>query len=103
MSISSTTIKVPVSVLLEKAQQLQAYADTNEDVFDRINNSLAALDGNGDWHGVSQATAVNATRNNKQKFSKAIKEMREMATFLQQFANDMAEKDVEIKSQIQSV
>lgn len=103
MPKSSTLISVPVNVLLEKAAQLQSLADTNEDVFDRINRSLEALDGNGDWHSVSQGAAAAATRANKEKYKEAVEEMRKLAAFLQSFADDMAAADERIKKQIQSV
>ena len=99
----STTIKVPVEVLQNNASKIIAFADDGEDIFDRILNTLLCMEGSGEWKGKSLTAAANATRANKEKYGEVIEEIRELGTFLRDFANAMEAKDCEIKAQIEAL
>lgn len=103
MSAHSKQISVPVDVLQDYASQLHSLADENEDVFDRIYNSLQSMEASGEWKGESLTAAVTATQENREKFSDTIDEMHKLAAFLKDFADDMAAKDAELKRRIESV
>ncbi len=99
----SLTIKVPLNILQENAAKLQSLADENEDVFDRIYNSLQSMEASGEWKGESLKAAITATQENREKFSDTIDEMHKLAAFLKNYADDMAAKDAELKRRIESV
>lgn len=99
----SLTIKVPLNILQENAAKLQSLADENEDVFDRIYNSLQSMESSGEWKGESLTAAVTATQENREKFSDTIDEMHKLADFLRNYADEMAAKDAELKRRIESV
>lgn len=96
----STTVKVPVGTLQEYARKLREYADVNGDVFDRICNSMDALQMDGQWVGASQKAAALATEQNMSTFEQTVNELGKLADYLQKFADEMARKDEEIKRQI---
>lgn len=102
MSLFSTTIKVPVSVLTDTATKLQTYADDSADIFDRILNTLSSLEGSGEWKGDSMAALKTSTSSNKGKFEEMVNDLYNLAGFLENFAKEMEAKDQEIKSQIGS-
>lgn len=103
MSMFSTTIKVPVSVLSDAATKLLGYADDNQDIFDRISNTLSNLEGSGEWKGDSMVALKAATASNKGKYGEAVNELYNLAGFLENYAREMEAKDQEIKSQIGAV
>lgn len=103
MAFFSTTIKVPASVLSDTATKLLSYADENQDIFDRITNTLANLERTGEWKGDSMAALKAATTSNKGKYGEAVTDLYNLAGFLASFAKEMVAKDQEIKSQIGSV
>lgn len=103
MSLFSTTIKVPASVLADTATKLLGYADDNTDVFDRILNTLSSLEGSGGWKGDSMAALKSATSSNKGTFGEAVTDLYNLAGFLENFVREMEAKDQEIKNQIGSV
>lgn len=103
MNIQNASIKVPIAVLKESAEKLLSLADENEDVFDRIYNSLQSMEASSEWKGESLTAAVTATQENRKKFSDTIDEMHKLAAFLKNYADDMATKDAELKRRIESV
>lgn len=96
----STTIKVPLSVLQDYARKLQDFADQNEDIFDRINNSLLSREASGEWKDRAVTAAVNATAKNKQKHQEAVADLRRLADFLSGYCAQMAAKDAELKNRV---
>lgn len=102
MGLFSTTIKVPVDTLQEKANTLISLAEDHEDVFDRIANMLEAMEGT-EWEGSSLHSAMTATQEHKQKFDQTIAELKELAEFLKKFAEEISAKDEEIKSKITAI
>lgn len=102
MGLFSTTIKVPVDALQEKANALVSLAEDHADVFDRISNMLEAMEGS-DWEGSSFHSALSATLEHKQKYGKTIAELKELAEFLKKFAEEISAKDEEIKNKITAI
>lgn len=96
----STTLKVPLSTLQDYARKLQEFADQNEDIFDRINNSLLSKEASGEWKDRSVTAAVNATVKNKQRHQEAVADLRRLADFLKSYSDQMASKDAELKSKV---
>ena len=103
MSFFSTTLKVPISILQEKADKLTSLAEDNEAIFDTIYATLRCMEGSGEWLGLSLTAAVNATENNRKKFAQTVDEMKILAEFLKSFADEMAAADEEIKNNIHSI
>lgn len=96
----STTVRVPVSALQEKARLLRRYADDYGDTFDRIRNAMDALRENGQWVGASQEAAAFATEQNQQKYVDTVNRLNKLAGFLQSFVDAIEQKDEDIKRQI---
>ena len=96
----STTIKVPISTLKETSTKLKGYANDNSDIFDRLTNLLAAMEGSGEWKGESMTAALQATRQNKTKFREAVNDLNSLSSFLSKFVSQMSSKDTEIANQI---
>ena len=102
-SWNGTTIKVPLSTLQDNARIMQELTDTNMDIFDRVYNSLVNLRENGQWQGTSLQAIMLSTEANKRKFADTITEMKSLAKFLDDFTTDIADKDTQIKNQINAV
>lgn len=103
MARYARTVKVPVTTLQDYAAKLQGFADDNSDIFDRVCNSLLSLEGSGEWKGDSVTAAINATKENKEKFSEAVSDLNDLAKYLKKFADEMSAKDEELKIRITSV
>lgn len=103
MSLFSTTLKVPVTVLSEAADQILSFADENADIFERICNSLLCLKGSNEWKGKSLEAAVEATEKNKKTFKATISEMEALGNFLKDFSTEMAAEDENIRQKINSI
>lgn len=103
MALFSTKIKVPVSTLQDHADKICRYADDNEDIFDRIENSLICLRDSGEWQGESFEAALEAAQENQKKFKEAIKEMRELGEFLKDFVSEITARDKETERKITAI
>lgn len=93
-------IRIPVDLLQDTAKQLREYANENEDIFDRIYNSLTALNESGEWLGPSVKAATVATQKNKTKFQSTVHTLNYLADQMQKLADEMEAKDLEYVNSI---
>lgn len=103
MGLFSVTIKVPISTLQEQAKKLSSYAEQNEDIFDKIYNAIACLEGNGEWEGSSVVSALNAVKKQQKKYAEVVADMNSLAAFLKDFADEVSERDKEIAESARSI
>jgi uncharacterized protein YukE len=103
MSLFSTTIKVPLSILQDSASKLSSYADDNSDIFDRLLNILTTMESSGEWTGESMTAALTTIQSNQKKFEEVVSDLSELSKFLTDFTTQMSSKDSEIASQIRKV
>ena len=96
-------ISVPLNELRELAEKLQDYSDQNNDIFDRIFNSLECFEADGDWQGDSLKAAISATEQNKRKFAETIQEMSNMAERLKNYVDALANEDSEAANKIKTI
>ena len=92
---------VPVETIQNTADKIRSFTDSNGDMFDRIVNLVRAAESSKEWQGRSVKALIDASKRNKNKFTQAINELNDLATFLTEYANSMEEEDISIKSEIQ--
>lgn len=97
------TIKTPVETIRDAATKLRLYTDENEDLFSQILNMVNSVESCGDWQGKSIKSLQRVTKNNQKKFEEGMRELYELGDFLQRYADAMANKDVELQTQIQRI
>ena len=102
-SFLHTTIKIPVELLLAKADQLTEFAEQNEEIYDRIENMLISMQDSDEWSGKSMVAALNSIQNNKKKHNEAVSDLYSLANYLRNFAQAMAAKDEDLQSRIRSI
>lgn len=103
MSFGSLTIKVSVSVLIDAAEKIHSYAEDTADVFDRLANHLNRISGHAGWEGSSMIEIQAATEKNQKTYNETVIDLENLAGFLEKYAIEMQAKDVDIKSEIDSV
>ena len=99
--MSFSRIKVPIDSIRGAAEKIRNFTDNNGDMFERIVSLVREVESCGEWQGKSVRALIDASEQNKNKFSQAMSELDELATFLTEYAKSMENKDVEIKNDIQ--
>ena len=99
----SASIRVPTETIRYVAAKLRSYTDENEDLFAQILNMVNSVESCGDWQGKSMKSLQRVTKNNQKKFEEGMRELYELGDFLQRYADAMANKDVELQTQIQRI
>lgn len=96
-------IRVPIEVIRENARILKVYTDENEDLFAQILNMVNGVESCGDWQGKSMKSLQRVTRSNQKKFEAGMRELQELADFLQRYADTMEDTDADLRAQIQRI
>lgn len=97
------TINAPINSIQEAAADLKLYTNENEDLFAQILNMVNGVESCGDWQGKSMKSLQRVTRSNQKKFEAGMRELQELADFLQRYADTMEDTDADLRAQIQRI
>ena len=95
-------LKVPIKEIRETATKIRNLSSDNSDIFQTIGNLIEAAEGTEEWTGKSAEALKTATDKNSKEFEKTLKELCDLADFLEQYADAMDAADADVKSQIGS-
>ena len=96
-------IITPLSTIRDAATKIKQYTEQNEDLFSQILNMVNSVEACGDWQGKSMKSLQTVTQKNQKKFETGMRELYELAEFLQKYADAMDTRDKDLKAQIQSI
>ena len=99
----SSSIKISLSALTDAAEKIHGYAEDTADVFDRLANHLNRISGHAGWEGSSMIEIQAATEKNQKTYNETVTDLENLAGFLEKYALEMQAKDLDIKSEIDSV
>ena len=100
---TQTTVKVDPDLLLEKASEIDEFANSAGDIYDQMLNLFLALKEGGMWEGVAFNELVNVTTMNVEKFAPVAEKLEELADYLRRVATKMSNVDEEVVADIRSV
>ena len=95
-------IRVPTKEIRDTATKIRNLSSDNSDIFQTIDNLISSAEASGAWYGKSADALRTATEKNSKKFEKTLKELSDLADFLEQYADSMEAADASVKSQIGS-
>ena len=93
-----SNIKVPIKEIRDTASKIRDLAGDNSDVFDTMCNIVESSQD--EWKGKSMDALRSATSSNKKTFEKALREVENLAVFLEDYAAALEEADTSVKNQI---
>ena len=96
-------IEVPVSLLQDLANKMEALSDAGQDIFDRIRNSLLTMQTDGTFVGAAAQATLAVTESNQVVFADVMEELYDLCTFLKRYSNDMETADLELSKAIQAI
>lgn len=95
-----SNIIIPIKAIRDTAAKIRSLSSDNSDIFQTIGILVEAAEGTEEWAGKSVEALKTATDNNSKKFEKTLKELCDLADFLEQYADAMDAADANVKNQI---
>ncbi len=95
-------LKIPIKEIRDTAAKIRNLSSDNSDIFQTIGNLITSAETSGAWYGKSADALRTATEKNCKKFNETLKELDDLAVFLEQYADAMEAADASVKSQIGS-
>ena len=94
------TIKVPVDEILELSNEIIAFHDAQNQLFEDLQDALEQYRNDGLWQGMDLNMLLLETAVKKQNYHHYMKELKSIAEEMKQFAEAMQDEDLKWKNKI---